>query len=239
VPPIRDQAVVVTGATGDMGRAIAEMLAREGARLAVSGRDGRKLVELESHLRELGAACVSGVVDVTVEDAVCDFFARAKAVLGPLDVLIHTPGLSIPGSIPAMALTDFQQMLDVNVKGAFLAAKHFAAQVDEAAGGLLINLGSMAARRANPNAPIYCATKAALAMMDEGLALQLAAKNVRVTTIHPGAADTQFWGTRQVPREKFLKVDEIAEVIRFILGVPKRVVIHEIAFESFEFFRGK
>lgn len=236
---IRDQVVAITGATGDMGRAIAAMLAREGAKLAVAGRDPQKGASLEQDLAKQGVEVVSSVVDVTMEEQVAEFFTKAKKAFGRLDVLVNVPGLSIPGPIAATKVDDFERMFDVNVKGAFLCAKHFVGQVDETAGGLVINVSSMAAKRANPNAPLYCAAKAALAMMAEGLALQLTAKNIRVTTVSPGAADSQFWGSRPVPREKFLKVDDVAEMIQFILRLPKRIVIHDIAFESFEFLRSK
>jgi len=111
--------------------------------------------------------------------------------------------------------------------------------VEEGAGALVVNISSVAAKRANPNAPLYCAAKAALSMMADGLALQVGAKNIRVTTLSPGAADTQFWGTRKVPREKFLKVEDVVEVIRFVLTMPARVVFHDIVFESFDFWRSK
>lgn len=236
---IRNQVVAITGATGGMGRAIAALLARDGAKLAIAGRDPEQVAMLEKDLAGQGTEVVSSVVDITVEDQVARFFAKAQQAFGRLDVLVNVPGVSIPGPIPAARLEDFERMFDVNVKGAFLAAKHFVGLVEESAGGLVINIGSMAAKRANPNAPLYCAAKAALAMMAEGLALQLAAKNIRVTTLSPGAADSQFWGTRPVPREKFLKVEDIAEMVAFILRLPSRIVIHDVAFESFEFLRSK
>ncbi len=236
---IRNQVVAITGATGGMGRAIAALLARDGAKLAIAGRDPEQVAMLEKDLAGQGTEVVSSVVDITVEDQVARFFAKAQQAFGRLDVLVNVPGVSIPGPIPAARLEDFERMFDVNVKGAFLAAKHFVGQVEESDGGLVINIGSMAAKRANPNAPLYCAAKAALAMMAEGLALQLAAKNIRVTTLSPGAADSQFWGTRPVPREKFLKVEDIAEMVAFILRLPPRIVIHDVAFESFEFLRSK
>lgn len=239
MPEIRDQVVVITGATGDIGKALALRLARDGAKLAITGRDPEKVAALETAIAELGATVVGGAVDITVEAQVAEFFAKARAALGKLDTLVNCPGLSIPSQIPAARVEDFETMFNVNVKGLFLAAKHFIGQLDEAAGGLVMNVSSVAGKRANPNAPLYCAAKAAANMLTEGLALQTAAKNVRVTTLSPGAVDTQFWGTRQVPRHKFLTVDDVAEVIRFVLGMPARIVFHDIAFESFEFLRSK
>ncbi len=236
---IRGLGVAVVGATGDMGRAIANVLARDGARLAISGRDPGKLVALESELQGAGATVFAEVADVTDEPSVVTFFQKAGKTLGQIDVLVYTPGLSVPGKIPEMDATDVQRMLRVNVEGAFVVAKHFVGQVHPDSGGLVILLSSVAAKRANANAPIYCASKAALAMMADGLALQAAARNVRVTTLSPGAADTQFWGNRPVPREKFLTTDEVAQVVRFVLQMPSRVVFHDIVFEPFEFFKSK
>ena len=236
---IRERKIVVTGAAGDMGRAIVAMLAGEGAHLAIADRDAARLAELEREVVAKGGKVVAAVVDVTAEEQVAGFMARAKAELGRVDVLLNLPGLSIPGQIPAAALADFERTFDVNVKGAFLCAKHFVPQVDEATGAQVVNFSSVAAKRANANAPLYCAAKAALASLSEGLALQVAAKNIRVTTLSPGAADTQFWGARPVPRQKFLKVDDIVEVVRFILTMPPHVVFHDIVFESFDFWRSK
>lgn len=239
MPEIRNQAIVVTGAAGDMGRKLVDLLAGEGARLAIADRDAARLAEAEKAARDRGATVVTSVVDVTAEDQVAAFFAKAKAELGPLNALINLPGLSVPGQIPVQPLADFDLMFNVNVKGAFLCNRHFVAQVDESVGALIVNISSVAAKRANANAPLYCSAKAALSMMADGLALQVAAKKIRVTTLCPGAADTQFWGARKVPREKFLKVDDVVDVIRFVLTMPERVVFHDIVFESFDFWRSK
>jgi NADP-dependent 3-hydroxy acid dehydrogenase YdfG len=239
MPEIRNQNIVVTGAAGDMGRAIVDMLAGQGARVAIADRDAARLADLEKSLRDRGVHVFAQVVDVTEEEQVAGFFAAAKQSLGRFDVLLNLPGLSIPGQIAAAAVADFDRMFDVNVKGAFLCAKQFVGHVDEKAGALVVNISSVAAKRANANAPLYCAAKAAVSMLADGLALQVAAKNVRVTTLSPGAANTQFWGTRAVPRDKFLKVEEIVEVIRFVLSMPQRVVFHDVVFESFDFWRSK
>jgi len=73
-------------------------------------------------------------------------------------------------------------------------------------------------------------------MLSQGLALQAKAQNVRVTTLLPGPTDTAFWGNRAVPREKFMQVDDVVAAVQFVLSLPSRVVVHELAFESFAFF---
>jgi NAD(P)-dependent dehydrogenase (short-subunit alcohol dehydrogenase family) len=136
-----------------------------------------------------------------------------------------------------MTVEQFDQSMDVNLKGTFLCSKHFVPLIDTPQGGQIINMGSMAAKRANPNAPLYCTAKAAVNMFSQGLALQLIEKNIRVTTLNPGATDTGFWGNRQVPREKFMTGGDVAEAVMFVLLMNPRVVVHELNFESFAFFK--
>ena len=101
------------------------------------------------------------------------------------------------------------------------------------AGGQIISVGSMAAKRANGNAPLYCTAKAAVNMLSAGMQIQYKEKNIRVTTLNPGGADTPFWGNRPVKRENLLKVSDVAEVIEFVLTRESRVAFSEINFESF------
>lgn len=234
---VRGKTIVILGAASGMGRAIAQSMAADGARLAIADCDQARLTDVETQLEPLGGEVLAQVVDVTDETSVAALFAAIRQRFGSADVLVCAPGVSIAGPIADMRLEDFDKILDVNVKGTFLGAKHFLSAVDAARGGLIINFASMAARRANPNAPVYCTAKAAVAMFSQGLALQAKERNVRVTTLMPGPTDTAFWGNRQVPREKFMQVDDVVAALRFVLSLPDRVVVHELAFESFAFFK--
>ncbi len=235
---IKDMNIVITGATGGMGAALSEALADDGAGLALADVSAEATAKLADKLTGRARSVVAGSIDITDEDSVSAFFDRAKQSLGQLDVLLNLPGLSIASPISEMDVDAYDRIFDVNVKGAFLAAKHYLSRVDDA-GGLIMNVASMASKRANPNAPVYCAAKAAVAMFDEGLALQAVKQNVRVTTLNPGAANTAFWGDRPVPREKFLQPGDIVDAVRFVLNMPPRIVVHEVAFESFEFLKSK
>lgn len=233
---LQDHVVIVVGATGGMGRAITTMLAQEGAKLALIGRNSAALDEVVSELGE--GDVVTAVADVTDDAQVSAAFSKVKAAYGHADVLINLPGLSIAARVEAMPLSDFDLIMDANLKGAFLVSKYFVPLVDESRNAQVIFASSMAARRANPNAPVYCAAKAAVTMFAEGFALQAVDHNIRVTGLRPGPTDTDgFWGDRPVPREKFLSTSDIADVVRFILTLPPHIVIHEIAFESFTFFK--
>ena len=147
-----------------------------------------------------------------------------------INALANLAGLSIPGQIPETEESAYDLMMDVNVKGTFLCCKYFADKAADPA--IIVNIGSMAARNANGNAPLYCTAKAAVNMLSRGLLLQVGSKNIRVTTVNPGGADTPFWGTRTVDRTKLMQAEDVVDIILFVLKSNPKVQIHDIYFES-------
>lgn len=231
--PIANRVFVITGASGGMGSTISKMLAKEGARLALTSNDAAAMDALK---QELPADAYTEILDITDEAQVVAFFGKVKALFGGADALLNLAGLSIPAQIPEMAEKDYDLTMDVNLKGTFLASKHFAAIARPNA--QIINIGSMAALRANGNAPLYCTAKAAVNMFGSGLQIQLAKQDIRVTTLNPGGADTPFWGNRKVAREKLLQAADVCDVMRFVLTSDPRIAFHELNFESFAMMKG-
>ncbi|MBR2884188.1 MAG: SDR family oxidoreductase, partial [Clostridia bacterium] len=204
--------VVITGASGGMGILLCEKLAEGGANLALCSNDAEKLGELVDNLQaKYSVKIVSKALDITNEAEVEAFISDAAEKLGKFSNLVNLAGLSIPNNYAETDLSVFETVMDVNVKGSFLTSKHFMPYAAESA--LIINIGSMAARNTNANAPIYCMAKAAVNKLSEGLLLQYAKKNIRVTTVNPGGADTPFWGTRSVDRSKLMSAEDVVEVI--------------------------
>lgn len=213
---------VLVGAAGGMGKAISKMLSQSGVELILADRNYEDVASLG---RELGMPFFQ--VDATDESSVGTFMAQ----VGPCDGLINLAGISIPAKIAEMSVEDYEKTMDINVKTVFLTSKYYLQNAKS--GGLLLHIGSMAARRPNGNAPLYCAAKAAVNTLSEGIALQAKEKGVRLTTLNPGGANTAFWGDRAVPREKMLNPEDIGEVIRFILSLEERIAVHHMDFESF------
>jgi NADP-dependent 3-hydroxy acid dehydrogenase YdfG len=230
---LQGKVAVITGATGGMGTVLAAELASQGVKLVLASNDTDKLNEMKAEYAQKGTEVSVLTVDVTNEEQVKGLFQLTRETYGKADMLINLAGLSIPSKIETMDESQYDLSMDVNVKGTFLCCKHFISLANQEDGAHIINLGSMAAKRANPNAPMYCASKATVNMLSQGLALQVKDQNIRVTTLNPGGADTGFWGTRQVPREKFLKASDVVDVMLFVLTRDSRVVFHDIAFESF------
>ena len=231
--------IVMMGATGGMGTATARLLARPGVNLAFSSSRQERVDALADVLSGTGASVLGRVVDVTDSRQVDAFIEEVHTKFGRLDVLINFAGLSITSKLDAFTVEQYETVMDVNVKGMVFSTKAFASRTDEETGALVINIGSMAAKRANPNAPHYSAAKAAVNMFTDGFAQQLKSKNIRFTVLNPGPTDTTFFEGRIPPEKRtdFMQASDIAEVIEFIITRDSRINFHDISFDSFAFFK--
>lgn len=221
---ISGKKVIIIGAAGGMGRSVTKAFAATGIQLFLADLSKEAVDALANEIST--GEIKTYAVDATNEESV----ASLMQSIGEADVLINLPGISLPSKIESMQLEDYEKTMNINVKSVFLASKHFLPLAKPE--GMIINMGSMAAKRANANAPLYCAAKAAVNMLSSGIAMQAAEKNIRVTTLNPGGANTAFWGNRNVPKEKMLKPEMIAEVLLFVVKMDSSVAIHNIDFES-------
>ena len=136
---------IVTGASGGMGQLLCRKFAEQGVNLAICSIDEEALEKQAAELKaEYGISVIAKKVDATKECEVKDFIGAAADTLGKIDYLINLAGLSIPNVYNETPVDVYEKVMDVNVKGAFLMSKHFAANAAETA--LIINIGSKAAR---------------------------------------------------------------------------------------------
>lgn len=231
--------IFLMGASGGMGSATALRLARPGVKLAICSIDGPGIDALAAKLRDKGAAVFKRRVDLTVEEETAAFFDDAVAEFGTADILLNYSGVSIGGNIEEFEYEKFQAILDVNLKTMFLGCKHFVRLADPDRYPMIINFGSMGAKRANAKSPYYCMAKAGILMFDDCLAQQLKAKNIRVTTMNPGPTDTSFFDGKldKDKRVNFMQAEDVAEIIEFILTRNRRIVYHSLFFECYENFK--
>ena len=231
--------IVLMGASGGMGTACALRLAKPGINIAVCSANPARVAELEKKLRPTGAGLYAAAVDVTDEAQVTAFMDAVYEKFGRVDILVNFAGLSITAKLESFTEADYDKVFGVNVKGMLFSTKAFAAHTDPEEGALVISFGSMAAKRANPNAPHYSAAKAAVNMLTDGLAQQLKARNIRMTVLNPGPTDTTFFEGRIPPEKRgdFLQADDIAELLEFIMTRDKRIVFHDVMLDSFAFYK--
>jgi short-subunit dehydrogenase len=190
--PFNDKLCVVTGAGSGIGRALALDLARRGAELALSDINEQGLEETR---RLIGAALSNRLrfdrLDVADAAAIERYAQTVRDGLGPADYLFNVAGLTRVGEFAETPLESFEKIMNVNFWGVVRMTKAFLPQLIETKGGI-INISSLFGLIGFPNQTHYCASKFAVRGFSETLAQELADKDVRVTSVHPGGVATNI-----------------------------------------------
>ncbi len=225
--------VVITGASSGIGEATAMKLYQAGAKLILGARRADRLEELKDRL---GSNARSFIVDVTDPDQVKRMMDYTIKEFGGIDVLINNAGVGHLGPLAETPLSEWLNMVDVNVKG-LLSCIHAALPQLIDRKGHIINLASVAAHDVFPEAVVYCATKHAVNAITIGFRKEFRDK-VKITNISPGAVATEFVNHthHQEKRQHFSKVfdgvvlqsEDIADAIHQVLTLPEHVIINEM-----------
>lgn len=186
---VQDKIVIVTGGAKGMGAATCRLFVAEGARVIVADvaeQEGGALVA------ELGASATFHHLSVTDDESWAAAVAAIIARWGRIDVLVNNAGIVHFGDIEGTAETDFDRVLAVNVKGAFLGIKHVGRVMKEAGRGAIVNISSIDGLRGSNGVAAYVTSKWALRGLTRAAALEYGPFGVRVNSIHPGGIDTQM-----------------------------------------------
>jgi dihydroanticapsin dehydrogenase len=182
---------IVTGGGAGIGRATCELFAEEGAAVVVAERDPATGQETARHITGKGGRALFVQTDVADEASVRRMAAEAVRAYGQINVLVNNAAVFVLHGIEATP-EDWRQILDVNVMGPALCAKHVVPEMRKAGGGAIVNLSSISSFIAQPNFWTYNASKAAVANLTRCMALDLAPDNIRVNAVAPGAVWTQI-----------------------------------------------
>lgn len=231
--PLKGKVVCVTGASRGLGRSIAEAFSAEGASLVVAARDMPALDGLAGRLGDAMAV----QTDVRAVEDLYRLVDAVEAEFGRLDVMVNNAGVAIYGPFEDVTETDFDLMMDTNVKGAFFGSQAAFRLMKRQGSGHIINISSIAGKWHLPNESAYNASKWALNGFTGTLRMEAQRHNVKVTTVCPGGIDTPFWHhmsylpfpTDKIdPSRDFLKPDEVAKtVVQIALG-SERYAIPEV-----------
>lgn len=227
---LKNKVVFITGAASGIGKATALLLLDKGAKVFDMSFSNKLSDEIKN------SSLVSYNGDAGNEDAVMSAFKVCLAAFGTVDILINNAGIGLP--TPDLSLTDldlYEKMVNTNMRGIFLCNREALKIMQPKGKGHIVTLVSMAGQRANPTAPIYCASKFGARGLSSGLAEQVLKLGIKVTEVNPGPVDSNYWGDRKVARDKFLKTEDVARVIEFVLSQPDHVLIREINFDNMKF----
>lgn len=232
--------ILVTGATSGIGKACAELFAKNKRNLFLIGRRSDRLKKIKHSLEaEWGVKVETAELDISCRRSVEDFGKKYQNQLEEVEALINNAGLAVGRDlIQEGNLSDWDKMMDVNVKGLLYITRQLLPFFVEKKSGHIINLGSVAGRWVYPRGNIYCATKRAVSALTEALRQDLLGTGIRVTEISPGMVETEFslvrfGGDAEKAKAiyqgmKPLSAEDIAEAVVWSFLRPTHVNIQEM-----------
>ena len=189
---LRGQAVVITGGAKGIGYSTTQAFARQGARVALLDMDAGALDAAVAALAADGAQAMAVQASVTDADAVERAFAQVAETWGGIDVLVNNAGISANKPTLEVTVDEWRRAVDINLTGVFLCAQAAGRRMVPAGSGSIINLASMYGVVAAPDRAAYCATKGAVVLLTETLAVEWGPAGVRVNALAPGYVETDL-----------------------------------------------
>jgi NADP-dependent 3-hydroxy acid dehydrogenase YdfG len=236
---------LVTGASSGIGEATAKRLAAEGAAVAVAARRVDRLDALVGEIESAGGSALAIESDVTDRAQAESLVERTVAELGRLDTVVNNAGVMLLGPAVDADIEEWERMVDLNVKGLLYVAKaalpHLLKYADEEPRRVtdLVNISSVAGRRARAGSAVYNATKHGVGAFSEALRQEVTERHLRVSLVEPGAVMTELAShnrpeVQEGMKARFgqmadrLQADDIADAISYIVTRPRHVAINEI-----------
>ena len=199
---VEGKVALITGGASGIGAACAELLAREGAAVAVTDVDELRGPEVVAGIKKAGHQAHFLRQDVTSESRWVEVVAEVEKRFGRLDILVSNAGIGIAvPSIVEMTLADWRRQTAINLDGVFLSVKHCLPAMRRSGGGSIIMMSSLAGLRGAAGLSGYCATKGGVRLFAKAIAMECASAGdgIRVNSVHPGIIDTPIWG--KIPTE--------------------------------------
>ena len=236
---VSDKVVVITGASSGIGATTATLLAGRGAKVVLGARRQDRLNRIVKDISAAGGTAISFAADVTRRPEVEALVNGAVASFGRVDVMVNNAGVMPMAPIQLLKVDEWDRQIDVNIKGVLYGIAAALPHMEKQKSGHIINLASVFGIKVfAPGGTVYCATKAAVRSLTEGLRVELHSQNIRCTMISPGAVATELpesssdEATRRSVREFVDKIaispESVASAIAYAIEQPADVEIDEV-----------
>lgn len=224
------QITIISGASRGIGRAIATRLALENHFAVVLARNAEEISELEFEIDQAGGKALSFAVDIRQPEQVQATIDQVLQDFGRIDTLINNAGVGVFKDSETISTEDWDQVMDVNVKGSFLLTKAVLPTMKAAGKGHILAIASDVSKRTFANGSLYCASKYAQHAYFEAVRREVRSLGIKVSVIYPGLVDTYFHegAPGQPHRASYLQPSDIADAVAYILNAPAHVLIDEL-----------
>lgn len=230
--------VAITGASSGIGEAVALKMVEAGGAVALGARRTERIEALAEKINAGGGKAIAVTTDVGDEAQARAFVEATVEQLGGLDVLVNNAGVMLLGPVNGADTDEWRRMIDANLYGVLYATHAAVPHLLQQGSGHVVTVSSIAGVRASAGSAVYNATKFAVNAFSEALRQELASHDVRVTTINPGAVETELRthlseDLQQQQRERFadvevLQADDIADAIVYVIAQPRHVSINDV-----------
>ncbi len=232
---LEEMNAVITGATKGIGRAIAIKLAESGYNVAICARNAVELEAFKTELSVSGLSVFTYVADLEQKEEVLAFCNAVTGSFARIDVLVNNAGVFLPGSMFDEADEAFEKQLNLNLLAPYYLSKYFGKIMRNQQSGHIFNICSIASKEIVPNAGGYSVTKSALLSLNDVCREELSKYNVKVTAILPGSTLTSSWEGTEIPAERFVQPEDIANTIHTILNLSTGVNVDEVTLKPLQF----
>lgn len=220
----------ITGTSSGIGYALGLEFGVRGDVVVLSGRRESNLLELQSTLRRKGATAFVVPCDVRTEESVREAVRETVAAAGVPNILINNAGVTVFKRFLDTSVQEFDDILNTNLRGAFLVTKEVLPLMIERQHGLIMNVVSYAARTTYTESSVYAASKAGLAAMMEGLRAEVRAERIKIVNVFPGAVLTPIWHPKVQAKhgDKMMTAEDLAKMIYQVSCQPPSMMVEEI-----------
>lgn len=223
---VEDKVALITGTSRGIGRGIATVLAAQGAKIVAAGANLQATEDFVAELKASGTEAIAVRCDVSIAAEVEQLVKTAKETFGRIDILVNNAGITRDGLLLRMKEEDWDAVLDVNLKGAFLCTRAVSKLMTKQRCGRIINIVSVVGQMGNPGQANYCASKAGLMGLTRSNAHELAKRNITVNAVAPGFIATDMTEAlpedqrqelaSRIPLARLGSVEDIAHAVLFL-----------------------